>query len=140
LKQFIPETATMFSSATQPMLLEFRDIKDKVTKIIYKKSDDLRGDQIIMQMISLMDFILKSVGVDLRLTVYNVVVFSRDDGLVEFVPSITLQDVLENNNQSLAQFFRKVTDKKISELNELTTVTGMEINWKTIKMKMILQE
>jgi phosphatidylinositol 3-kinase len=115
----------MFSSATQPMLLEFRDIKDEETKIIYKKSDDLRGDQIIMQMISLMDFLLKTVGVDLRLTVYNVVVFSRDDGLVEFVPSITLQDVLENNNQSLAQFFKKVTDKRISELNENTVILGI---------------
>ena len=124
MKKFIPDTSTFFSSATQPMLLEFRDIKDQVTKIIYKKSDDLRGDQIIMQMISLMDFILKSVGVDLRLTVYNVVVFSRDDGLVEFVPSITLQDVLENNNQSLAQFFRKVTDKRIGELSELEPVKG----------------
>lgn len=120
----IPDTATMFSSATEPMLVEFRDVKGATSKIIYKKSDDLRGDQIIMQMISLMDFILKSVGVDLRLTVYNVVVFSRDDGLIEFVPSITLQDVLENHNQSLALYFKKLTEQKINSIDESASFLG----------------
>ena len=114
----------MFSSATEPMLLEFKDIKGETCKIIYKKTDDLRGDQLIMQMISLMDYILRSVGVDLRLTVYNVVVFSRDDGLIEFVPSITLQDILENNSQSLAVYFKKVTDSLVSNINVKTNVLG----------------
>ena len=77
-----------------------------------------------MQMISLMDYILRSVGVDLRLTVYNVVVFSRDDGLIEFVPSITLQDILENNSQSLAVYFKKVTDSLVSNINVKTNVLG----------------
>ena len=70
-----------------------------------------------MQMISLMDYLLKSVGVDLRLTVYNVVVFSRDDGLVEFVPSITLQDALELHGQSLSFYFKKLTEKRISSID-----------------------
>ena len=86
--------------------------------MLYKKSDDLRGDQIIMQMISQMDFLLRSVQVDPRLTPYNVVVFSRDDGLIEFVPSETLQAALENNNQLLSSYFKKKTESKIDNLDE----------------------
>jgi phosphatidylinositol 3-kinase len=114
----------MFSSATEPMLLEFRDIHGKTCKSIYKKTDDLRGDQLIMQMTSLMDYILRSVGVDLRLTVYNVVVFSRDDGLIEFVPSETLQDILEDHSQSLALYFKKVTDRIVSDIDVKTNDLG----------------
>lgn len=39
--------------------------------IIYKKGDDLRQDQLVVQMISLMDRLLKREALDLRLTPYK---------------------------------------------------------------------
>lgn len=40
--------------------------------IIYKKGDDLRQDQFILQMVGLMDRLLKRESLDLRLTPYKV--------------------------------------------------------------------
>lgn len=39
--------------------------------VIYKKGDDLRQDQLVVQMISLMDKLLKREALDLRLTPYK---------------------------------------------------------------------
>ena len=39
--------------------------------MIYKKGDDLRQDQLVVQMISLMDRLLKREALDLRLTPYR---------------------------------------------------------------------
>ena len=49
--------------------------------MIYKKGDDLRQDQFILQMLSLMDRLLKRENLDLRLTPYKVGVY-RMRGLV----------------------------------------------------------
>lgn len=39
--------------------------------VIYKKGDDLRQDQLVVQMFSLMDRLLKREALDLRLTPYK---------------------------------------------------------------------
>ena len=39
--------------------------------VIYKKGDDLRQDQLVVQMIRLMDRLLKREALDLRLTPYK---------------------------------------------------------------------
>ncbi|CAM9876523.1 unnamed protein product, partial [Laminaria digitata] len=39
--------------------------------VIFKSGDDLRQDQLIMQMISLMDSLLKRVNLDLRLVWFD---------------------------------------------------------------------
>ena len=44
-----------------------------------------------------MDFLLKDINVNARLTVYNISVFSGADGIMEFVEdAYTLQDVLDD--------------------------------------------
>lgn len=62
--------------------------------MIYKKGDDLRQDQFVLQMISLMDNLLKRENLDLRLTPYTVLPTGSDDGLVQFVPSAPLSRIL----------------------------------------------
>jgi len=54
--------------------------------IMYKVGDDVRQDQLVLQMIDLMDFLLKKINYDFKFTVYKVLAFSPDDGMVEFVP------------------------------------------------------
>lgn len=56
-----------------------------VYKIIFKSGDDLRQDQLIMQLISLMDGLLKKVNLDLGLLTYGILATGPTDGIMEFV-------------------------------------------------------
>ena len=49
----------------------------KTHKIFVKSGDDLRQDQLIMQMISLMDGLLKKVNLDLKLVTYGILALSK---------------------------------------------------------------
>jgi len=67
--------------------------------LIYKHGDDLRQDQLVLQMISLMDRLLKQEHLDLRITPYQVLPTSPNAGLIEFVPaSLPLSQVLRENS------------------------------------------
>jgi phosphatidylinositol 3-kinase len=52
---------------------------------MYKHGDDVRQDQLVLQMISLMDNLLKQVNLDFKFTAYKVLAFSKVDGMLEFV-------------------------------------------------------
>ncbi|KAJ0404845.1 hypothetical protein P43SY_007927 [Pythium insidiosum] len=56
-----------------------------MVKIMVKNGDDLRQDQLIMQMFILMDRLLKKVNLDLKLTPYRILATGTTDGLMEFV-------------------------------------------------------
>lgn len=68
-----------------------------LVKLIYKKGDDLRQDQFVLQLLALMDDLLKREGLDLRLTPYRVLPTGADEGLVEFIPSAPLSRVLSEH-------------------------------------------
>ena len=130
LTGIIPEESTVFKSALTPLRLTFRtaaggsasdlaaqasslslDTEEQRAEdeprggkyaIIFKKGDDLRQDQLVVQMIQLMDRLLKKDGLDLRLTPYKVLATAsgRDvgdaAGLVECVPNcLAVSEVLE---------------------------------------------
>eukprot|EP00201_Polytomella_parva_P010936 CAMPEP_0175050788 /NCGR_PEP_ID=MMETSP0052_2-20121109/7445_1 /TAXON_ID=51329 ORGANISM="Polytomella parva, Strain SAG 63-3" /NCGR_SAMPLE_ID=MMETSP0052_2 /ASSEMBLY_ACC=CAM_ASM_000194 /LENGTH=273 /DNA_ID=CAMNT_0016315013 /DNA_START=106 /DNA_END=927 /DNA_ORIENTATION=- len=65
--------------------------------MIYKRGDDLRQDQFILQMIGLMDRLLKRENLDLKLTPYRVLPTGSDEGLVEFVSGFPLSTVLADH-------------------------------------------
>ena len=72
---------------------------------IFKYGDDLRQDQLILQMISYMDSILKKVHLDYEFTTYKVLATSKSDGFVEFVPnSTTIYDIVTNQKMQLKQY------------------------------------
>ncbi|KAK9840409.1 hypothetical protein WJX74_009457 [Apatococcus lobatus] len=54
--------------------------------LIYKRGDDLRQDQLVVQILSLMDRLLKRENLDLKLTPYKVLPTSPEDGVMECVP------------------------------------------------------
>lgn len=87
---------TIFKSATQPMALTFRTTKNTLYRAIFKNGDDLRQDQLVIQLIQLMDKLLKQNGLDLKLTPYRVLACSTTAGFVECVtPSTSLFDIIE---------------------------------------------
>ena len=90
----IPEQSTVFKSALSPLKLAFRTSNNEVVNMIFKKGDDLRQDQLCVQMISLMDRLLKRENLDLKLTPFRVLATGGDTGLIEFIPSQAMADIL----------------------------------------------
>uniref|UniRef100_A0A7S1BQ77 Phosphatidylinositol 3-kinase n=2 Tax=Corethron hystrix TaxID=216773 RepID=A0A7S1BQ77_9STRA len=78
-------------------------------KVIFKTGDDLRQDQLVMQLVRLFDGLLKRVNLDLCLKPYTIIATSPDSGLVEFVSgSSPISQILANNTNSILAYFQKV--------------------------------
>ncbi|VDM09944.1 unnamed protein product [Wuchereria bancrofti] len=92
----LPDTATLFNSNLMPMKLTFKTENDGNYVTIFKRGDDLRQDQLIIQMIRLMDDLLRADGLDLRLTPYSVLATSTSEGFVQFIKAIPLREVISN--------------------------------------------
>jgi phosphatidylinositol 3-kinase len=72
--------ATLFKSALMPSKLTFLTTEDTEYVAIFKYGDDLRQDQLILQMITLMDKLLQKEKLDLKLTPYRVLATSTRHG------------------------------------------------------------
>ena len=83
------------------------------TKLFFKQGDDLRTDLLILNMVSLMDNLLKKVNLDLKMRVYGVLATSQKDGIMEFVEhSMPVQAILDNHNGSIRNYLRKYNPDK----------------------------
>ncbi|KAG0614104.1 hypothetical protein M758_6G151500 [Ceratodon purpureus] len=102
----IPSESSIFKSALHPLRLTFQTRDGGKCKLIFKKGDDLRQDQLVIQMVSLMDRLLKLENLDLQLTPYRVLATGTDEGMVEFVPSTSLAQVLAEH-KSIVSYFQK---------------------------------
>jgi len=102
----IPEETKMFKSALAPLLACFQTTTGQKYKVIFKSGDDLRQDQLVIQMINLMDSLLKKVNLDLQLTPYRVLATAPSAGFVEFVPdSFELSAILDKFGGDIRKFF-----------------------------------
>jgi phosphatidylinositol 3-kinase len=84
----------------------------KTHKVMFKSGDDLRQDQLIMQMISLMDALLKKVNLDLKLLTYGILAVSKKDGVMEFVRNSTAISSVHKNFGSIQDYLRKYNEDK----------------------------
>lgn len=96
-----PSKCFVFKSAMCPLKLTFYaqygdDSSNKSKKkdefmydVMYKHGDDVRQDQLVLQMISLMDNLLKQINLDFQFTAYKILAMSKNDGMLEFVPGST---------------------------------------------------
>ncbi|XP_032217979.2 phosphatidylinositol 3-kinase catalytic subunit type 3 [Nematostella vectensis] len=98
--------AWLFKSHLMPAKLTFRDINEQEYVVIFKNGDDLRQDQLILQMIRLMDKLLMKENLDLKLTPYKVLATSASHGLVQFIESNAVAEVLDKDG-SIQNYFRK---------------------------------
>lgn len=74
---------------------------------IFKTGDDLRQDQLVIQIITLMDKLLRKENLDLKLTPYKVLATGPDHGLVQFIASTPLANVLTEHSGNLLAYLRQ---------------------------------
>lgn len=85
-----PEESMVFKSSLYPLLVHFKTSDGKKYPIIFKTGDDLRQDQLVIQIISLMDRLLQKENLDLKLSPYRILATSANAGAVQFVGSMSL--------------------------------------------------
>lgn len=106
IKGIVPSKVSLFKSALMPSKLTFLTTTDKEYVAIFKHGDDLRQDQLILQMITLMDKLLRKENLDLKLTPYRVLATSTKHGFMQYIDSITVAEALKNEG-SILNFFKK---------------------------------
>lgn len=111
-----PLESSVFKSSLSPLKITFKTItnfkeqqlsssqifgtkKNKYGKyaLMFKIGDDLRQDQLVIQIITLMDQLLKNENLNLKLTPYKILATSPVAGLIQFVPNETLDSVLSKS-------------------------------------------
>eukprot|EP00698_Gefionella_okellyi_P007774 TRINITY_DN1900_c0_g2_i3.p1 TRINITY_DN1900_c0_g2~~TRINITY_DN1900_c0_g2_i3.p1 ORF type:complete len:808 (-),score=125.23 TRINITY_DN1900_c0_g2_i3:70-2493(-) len=113
----------VFKSAKAPLLLNFKTVDKETFPVLYKCGDDLRQDQLVIQLISLMDRRLKQVQLDLKLCPYKVLATSNSTGLVQVVlDSKGVADVLADFNDSILKYFASFASDQAGPLGVRATV------------------
>jgi phosphatidylinositol 3-kinase len=101
-----PEESAVFKSSLFPLLINFKTSDGKRYPIIFKTGDDLRQDQLVIQIITLMDKLLRKENLDLKLTPYRILATSSNAGAVQFVPSSSLQAAYSKHHGSILAYLR----------------------------------
>ncbi|GAA5895415.1 phosphatidylinositol 3-kinase VPS34 [Sporobolomyces salmoneus] len=107
-----PEQSSVFKSNLFPLKLQLltptRTDPASTYAVIFKNGDDLRQDQLVIQLFTLMDRLLRNENLDLKLMPYRVLATGQVDGMVQFVQSRTLQDITnEYGQQGLLGYLRE---------------------------------
>ena len=80
------EDIKVFKSKLCPVCLSFKvQGSDKRYRVIFKIGDDMRQDQLIIQLFEVMDHIFKSASMQLHITAYKVLAFSETFGCCQFI-------------------------------------------------------
>lgn len=107
ITKIVADKTSLFKSALMPAKLTFiTTIASHEYVAIFKHGDDLRQDELILQMITLMDKLLQRENLDLKLTPYKVLATSSKHGFVQYIDSYTVADVLAKDG-TIHNFFRK---------------------------------
>lgn len=89
-----PEESNVFKSSLFPLKITFSTTTNQPYPVIFKTGDDLRQDQLVIQIILLMDRLLRKENLDLRLSPYRILATSTSAGAVQFVPSMTISAIV----------------------------------------------
>lgn len=90
----IPDDCNVFKSTLSPFYITFKTDKGEKYPLIFKTGDDLRQDQLVIQIIALMDRLLLKENLDLKLTPYRILATSTLAGAVQFIPSAPMSSIL----------------------------------------------
>ncbi|KAK5247613.1 Phosphatidylinositol (PI) 3-kinase, partial [Exophiala xenobiotica] len=116
-----PDEANVFKSSLSPLLLNFKTAGSAETgesssqsrsqsqgkyPMMFKTGDDLRQDQLVIQIIELMNDLLLKENLDLKLTPYRILATSPTAGAVQFIPSTAISVVSAKYKGSVLAYLR----------------------------------
>ncbi|RFU30358.1 hypothetical protein B7463_g5975, partial [Scytalidium lignicola] len=107
IKGVDPTQTLVFKSSLFPIMLTFKTTNDKKYQILFKTGDDLRQDQLVIQIITLMDQLLQKENLDLKLSPYKILATGATAGAAQFVPSSSLQSIANKHKGNSVQAYLK---------------------------------
>jgi len=112
-----PEESIVFKSSLSPILIYLKTSDGTRHPVMFKAGDDLRQDQLVIQIVILMDRLLRKENLDLKLTPYRVLATSVYTGVMQFIPSISLASSLEaKNGGSVLGYLRRNNPDESADL------------------------
>jgi len=87
ITSIVVEKAAVFSSNARPLRIPFVTTTGGRYDVIFKLGDDLRQDQLILQVIAFIYQVLQRNSLDSQLTPYKVLATSLDSGFIQMVSS-----------------------------------------------------
>ncbi|EFC37489.1 predicted protein [Naegleria gruberi] len=117
---FAPSDGYIFKSAQEPVCfpLSIRTLSNENAaeyKIIFKQGDDLRQDEYILQLFTLMNRILKQNGINLEIVTYHCVSTSQsplNSGFVEMVSQSNAVSAILAKYKTIFNFLRETSKKE----------------------------
>lgn len=105
IKKIIVNKITKYNSISNPLMVPCLTSLNKEYCVMYKK-ENVRKDQIIMNIIILMDNLLKKEeNLDLGIVTYNIMPLSNDSGLIEIVNNCkTIYHIRESLNSDIINY------------------------------------
>lgn len=101
-----PEETNVFKSSLSPLLINFKTSDGRKYPVHFKVGDDLRQDQLVIQIITLMDQLLQKENLDLKLTPYRILATGSTAGAAQFIPSISLSAASAKYKGSILAYLR----------------------------------
>ncbi|TCD67817.1 Phosphatidylinositol (PI) 3-kinase [Steccherinum ochraceum] len=97
----IAEKSSVFKSNMFPMLLYFQGSDGSEYPVMFKDGDDMRQDQLVIQLFTLMDRLLRKENLDLKLMPYDVLATGPLQGMAQFIPSKSIAAIVSENGTLL---------------------------------------
>ena len=97
----VADKSSVFKSNMFPMLLYFQVSDGGEYPIIFKDGDDMRQDQLVIQIFTLMDRLLRKENLDLKVSPYDVLATGPTQGMAQFIPSKTIATIVSENGTLL---------------------------------------
>lgn len=101
-----PDHSSVFKSNLFPLKLNLICQDSSHYPVIFKNGDDLRQDQLVIQLFTLMDKLLRKENLDLKLMPYKVLATGAVDGMVQFVQGRTIAEIASEWGGSLGNYLR----------------------------------
>ena len=111
----IPEKSSVFKSNLFPLLLYFQCSDGSEYPVIFKNGDDMRQDQLVIQLFTLMDRLLRKENLDLRLSPYDVLATGLLEGMAQYIPSKTIAAIISEHTTLLNYLRAHNPDEGASE-------------------------